>query len=178
MRSLGIAGLIVSSLLLTLGCSGATALNPTGPSPAPADMRPAAAGPPAAPAPGVPTTPPNSQTVTGVVGGPVSSPQSCYFGRPCELYPFTLTEDGGVEVTLTWEGHERALMIQLYRAPNFLVHEDLAPRGSAPRITFRRTDLQAMDYELRVVNIDNAGAAVPFTLTFTKVGPAAVSAGL
>jgi hypothetical protein len=50
------------------------------------------------------------------------------------------------------------------------VHEDLAPRGSAPRITFRRTDLEASDYELRVVNIDNTRAgAIPFTLTFTKV---------
>jgi hypothetical protein len=142
-------------------------LNPTGPSIAPADAAGISA---ASPAPGLPTTPPNSQTVTGAIGGSVSGPQRCYFGRPCEVYPFTLTEDGGVEVTLTWEGHERALMIQLYRAPNFLVHEDLAPRGSASRITFRRTDLQAMDYELRVVNIDNTGGgAIPFTLTFTKV---------
>jgi len=172
MRSLGIVGLIVSSLLLTIGCSGATALNPTGPSLSPADSRPAAAAvPTASPAPGVPTPPSNSQTVSGVVGGPVSGPRTCYFGRPCEVYSFTLAEDGGVDVTLTWEGHERALMIQLYRAGNFLVHEDLAPRGSAPRITFRRTDLQATDYQLRVVNIDNAGAAIPFTLTFTKVGP-------
>jgi hypothetical protein len=85
------------------------------------------------------------------------------------VYPFTLTQDGGVDVTLTWQGNERALMIQLYRAGAGLVHEDLAPRGSEPRISFRRTDLEAMDYELRVVNIDNAGTTIPFTLTFTRL---------
>jgi hypothetical protein len=104
--------------------------------------------------------------ITGVVGVGASGAQSCYFGRPCEIYGFTLAQDGGVDVTLTWEGHERALMIQLYRAGAGVVHEDLAPRGSAPRISFRRTDLKATDYEFRVVNMDNAGTMIPFTLSF------------
>jgi hypothetical protein len=70
-------------------------------------------------------------------------------------------------VTVEWQGGARDLMIQLYRADIGIVHEDLAPRGSAPRITFRRPDLAAMDYQLRVVSMQK-DAAVPFTLTYTR----------
>jgi hypothetical protein len=77
-----------------------------------------------------------------------------------------MLHDGAVEVTLAWEGGERAMLIQLYRAGAGLVHEDVAPRGGAPRITFRRVDITAMDYELRVVNME-PGTSRPFTLTVT-----------
>ena len=36
----------------------------------------------------------------------------------------------------------------------------------APTITFRRTDIPAMDYELRVVNMEPA-VTHPFTMTLT-----------
>jgi hypothetical protein len=45
------------------------------------------------------------------------------------------------------------------------VHEDVAPRDGAPTITFRRT-LPALDYELRVVNMEPA-VTHPFTMTLT-----------
>ena len=48
-----------------------------------------------------------------------------------------------------------------------LVHEDLARRGAPPRISFRRTDLDARDYELRVVNYDGVNT-IPFTLTLKQ----------
>ena len=72
----------------------------------------------------------------------------------------------GANVVVAWEGGSRDLMIQLYRADLGLVHEDLAPRTGASRITFRRPDLGAMDYELRVVSLQPA-TAIPFTLNFS-----------
>jgi hypothetical protein len=77
-----------------------------------------------------------------------------------------MDRNGAVEVTLTWEGGERAMLIQLYRAGAGLVHEDLAPRGGPPTIAFRRTDITAADYELRVVNMEPATTHA-FNLTLT-----------
>jgi hypothetical protein len=92
----------------------------------------------------------------------------CYVERyACNVYGFAMRHDGAVEVTLTWEGGERALLIQLYEAGSRLVHEDLARRGAPPRISFRRTDLDARAYELRVVNYDGVNT-IPFTLTLQK----------
>jgi hypothetical protein len=73
--------------------------------------------------------------------------------------------DGAAEVTLSWQGGARAMLIQLYLAGAGLVHEDVAPRDGAPTITFRRT-LPALDYELRVVNMEPA-VTHPFTMTLT-----------
>jgi hypothetical protein len=107
------------------------------------------------------------QVINGSVG-PLGSEAPCYVERyACEKYAFTLQRNGAVEVTLTWQGGERAMLIQLYRAGAGLVHEDLAPRGGAPQITFRRTDLPATDYELRVVNMEPT-VAHAFNLTLTR----------
>jgi hypothetical protein len=100
--------------------------------------------------------------------GPLSGAPPCYLERyTCEKYPFTMHANGAVEVTLAWQGGERAMLVQLYRASAGLVHEDLAPRGGPPQITFRRVDITPMDYELRVVNMEPA-ATHPFTLTLTR----------
>ena len=134
--------------------------------PAPAAVPAPAPTPAPTPAPALA---PGQQVITGAVGPATTAPQRCYFDRyACEVYAFPMGQDGGVEVTLAWEGHERGMMIQLYRAGAGLVHEDLAPRGSAPRISFRRTDLTAMDYEFRVVNME-PGNTTPFTLTVTRL---------
>lgn len=77
-----------------------------------------------------------------------------------------MPRNGAVEATLSWEGGARAMLIQLYRAGAGLVHEDLAPRDGAPTITFRRVDIEAMEYELRVVNMEPA-VTHTFTLTLT-----------
>ena len=107
------------------------------------------------------------QIISGVVGSLADGRPPCYVERyPCERYPFTMRQDGAVEATLAWQGGDRAMLIQLYRAGAGLVHEDLAARGGPPQITFRRTDLAATDYELRVVNMDPATAHA-FTLTLT-----------
>jgi hypothetical protein len=118
--------------------------------------------------PAVPTgLTPAQQVMTGTVGPLASYAQPCYLERyACERYGFTMQHDGAVEVTLSWEGGSRAMLIQLYRAGAGLVHEDLAPKDGAPTITFRRTDIAAMAYELRVVNMET-GVAHPFTLTLT-----------
>jgi hypothetical protein len=105
--------------------------------------------------------------ISGVVGPLTADSPPCYLERyACERLRFTMDRNGAVEVKLTWEGSERAMLIQLYRAGAGLVHEDMAPRGGSPTIAFRRTNIAAMDYELRVVNMEPA-ATHAFNLTLT-----------
>ena len=161
---------IILSLLSTVGCSGMTGLMPTGPS---ASLSPSQAvsslaasqtlsslAPPAAQAPA-------PSVIIGTVNPVAAGGARCYLGMySCEVYAFSLASDGGVDVALAWEGGQRDLMIQLYRADLGLVHEDLAPRSGPSRITFRRPDLAPMDYELRVVSLQRE-AAIPFRLEFS-----------
>jgi len=162
--------------LLLAGCGGFTTVSPTAPSaafaaqtsvsPAPSTPTPApthAVG-PEVPAGAVPT----QQVFAGTVGPLAGYAAPCYVGLyACERYRFTLQpQDDAVEVTLSWQGGARAMLIQLYRAGAGLVHEDLAPRDGAPTITFRRVGLEPMEYELRVVNME-PNATHPFTLTLT-----------
>jgi hypothetical protein len=108
-----------------------------------------------------------TQVITGAVGPLANYPGPCYVGLyACERYPFTLQRQGAVDVTLSWQGGPRAMLIQLYRAGAGLVHEDVAPRDGTPTITFRRVGLEAMDYELRVVNWEPE-ATHAFTMTLT-----------
>jgi hypothetical protein len=152
---------IILSLLSTVGCTGMTGLMPTGPSASlSASQNVSLLAPPAtqAPAPNV---------IVGTVNPIAAGGPRCYLGMySCEVYPFSLASGGGVDVTLAWEGGQRDMMIQLYRADLGLVHEDLAPRTGPSRITFRRPDLGAMDYELRVVSLQRE-TAIPFTLEFS-----------
>ena len=148
------------SLLCMVGCGGST-LVPTSPSPTISAPAPATSSPAA-------TDEPTQQVITGSVAPLRSGMTPCYVQRySCNVYGFTMRRDGAVEVRLTWEGGERALLIQLYEKGSRLVHEDLARRGAPPRISFRRTDLDARDYELRVVNYDGINT-IPFTLTLQK----------
>lgn len=148
------------SLLCTVGCGGNT-LIPTSPSPAISAPAPSSSSP-------TPGDEPTQQVINDSVAPLHSGMTPCYVQRySCNIYGFTMRHDGAVEVTLTWEGGERALLIQLYEKGSRLVHEDLARRGAPPRISFRRTDLDARDYELRVVNYDGVNT-IPFTLTLQK----------
>jgi len=170
-RVVAVAGL---SLLLA-GCGGFTTVSPTAPSAAfaaqtsvPTPSTPAPA-PTHAVGPEVPAgTVPSQRVFTGTVGPLAGYAAPCYVGLyACERYRFTLQpQDDAVEVTLSWQGGARAMLIQLYRAGAGLVHEDLAPRDGAPTITFRRVGLEPMEYELRVVNME-PNATHPFTLTLT-----------
>lgn len=148
------------TLLCTVGCGGTT-LIPTTPSPTIASLAPPAAAPPSAAAA-------TEQVITGSVGPLRNGTPPCYLERySCEVYGFSMRQAGAVEVTLTWPGHERAMLIQLYETGSRLVHEDLARRGGPPVISFRRPDLDAGPYELRVVNLE-PGNTIPFTLTLMK----------
>jgi hypothetical protein len=166
--------------LLVSACGGLTGLSTTTPSsvvspsamstqtPAtpPAEIAPAPAH---AIGPEVPSGLVATQRViTGAVGPLANYPGPCYVERyACEKYRFALQNEGGaIEVTLSWNGAPRAMLIQLYRADAGLIHEDLAPRDGSPTIAFRRVSLPAIEYELRVVNME-PGAAHPFTLTLT-----------
>ena len=162
--------------LLLAGCGGMTSLSPTAPSNtlAPQATVAATAQTPAAPAPTHAVGPdvpagltPSTRTISGTVGTLASYPGPCYVGLyACERYRFTLANEGAVEVTLSWQGGPRAMLIQLYRAGAGLVHEDVAPRDGAPSITFRRTGLEPMEYELRVVNWEPETTHA-FTMTLT-----------
>ena len=165
-------GAVALSLLFTAACGGFTTLSPSAPSAITSLSSVTSVSPTPAPTHAVgPDVPPGlvptQQEITGSVGPLTNDVPPCYLERyACEKYRFTMRRDGAVEVTLTWQGGERAMLIQLYRAGAGLVHEDLAPRGSAPQITFRRTDITAMDYELRVVNMEpNTTHAFNLTLT-------------
>lgn len=167
---------VVGISLMLAACGGFTSIAPTSPSPtvsarigdAGSSVQVPTPAPTHAVGPDVPAGLVSTrQVITGAVGPMASYPGPCYVGMyACERYRFTMQHDGAVEVTLSWQGGERAMLIQLYRAGAGLVHEDLAPRGSAPTITFRRTDIAAMEYELRVVNMETA-ASHPFTMTLT-----------
>ena len=162
--------------LLLAGCGGFTTISPTAPSAAFApqtSVSPAPSAPAPAPTHAVgPDVPagavPTQQVFAGTVGPLAWYAAPCYVGLyACERYRFTLQpQDDAVEVTLSWQGGARAMLIQLYRAGAGLVHEDLAPRDGAPTITFRRVGLEPMEYELRVVNME-PNATHPFTLTLT-----------
>ena len=164
---------IIASTLFTVSCGGFTSVAPTVPSATPASSV-SSASPALTPAPVHSIGPDvpgglssNQQVFSGSVGPLISDAAPCYLERySCERYNFTMDRNGAVEVTLTWEGGERAMLIQLYRAGAGLVHEDLAPRGGAPTISFRRTDITAADYELRVVNMEPATTHA-FNLTLT-----------
>jgi hypothetical protein len=167
---------VAFALLWSAGCGGFTSVSPTSPS----AVASVSTGASALPSPTVSTLPTHAvgpdvpagltssqQNISGTVGPLSAYPQPCYEERyACEKYQFTMARDGAVEVTLAWQGGSRAMLIQLYRAGAGLVHEDLAPKDGAPTITFRRTDITAMDYELRVVNMEPS-VPHPFTLTLT-----------
>jgi len=166
---------VVALSLLATACGGLTTLSPTAPSSmlstAPASPQTSVVPAPAparAIGPDVPSSLVSSQQVIdGAVGPLANYPAPCYVERyACEKYRFALQKEGAVEVTLSWQGDARAMLIQLYRAGAGLIHEDLAPRDGSPTIAFRRVSLPAIEYELRVVNMETA-VAHPFTLTLT-----------
>ena len=171
-------GAVAIGLSLSLaGCGGFTNVSPTAPSATLTTQTsvPSVPSVPSTPAPTHAVGPdvpaglaPSERVITGTVGPLMSYPGACYVGLyACERYRFTLQpQDGAVEVTLSWQGGSRAMLIQLYRAGAGLVHEDLAPRDGAPTITFRRVGLEPMEYELRVVNMET-NVTHPFTLTLT-----------
>jgi hypothetical protein len=170
------SGLVVVALsLLLTGCGGLTTLSPTAPSSmlstAAASSQPSVIPAPApthAIGPEVPSgLVPAEQVIAGAVGPLANYSGPCYVERyACEKYRFSLQREGAVEVTLSWQGGARAMLIQLYRAGAGLIHEDLAPRDGSPTIAFRRVSLPAIEYELRVVNME-PNVAHPFTLTLT-----------
>ena len=108
---------------------------------------------------------PAAQTITGVVRSISSGASPCWADRyPCQVYDFTLPQTGAIEVTLTWDGQPRALMVQLYWAGEGLAHEDVAPRTGPSRISFRRPLMEAASYRLRVVSLEPENT-IPFSLT-------------
>jgi hypothetical protein len=168
--------IIAGLSLLLAGCGGMTSLSPTAPSNTLAPqstvttppLTTVAPAPTHAVGPDVPAgLTPATRTISGSVGPLATYPGPCYVGLyACERYRFTLQSDGAVEVTLAWQGGPRAMLIQLYRAGAGLVHEDVAPRDGAPTISFRRTGLEPMEYELRVVNWE-PDTTHAFTMTLT-----------
>lgn len=167
-------GVVLALSLLVTGCGGLTSVPPTSPSAFAAVQPSATAMTVTTPAPAHtigPDVPAGlasaTQVISAAVGPLASYGGPCYVGLyACERYRFTLQRQGAVEVTLSWQGSPRGMLIQLYRADAGLVHEDVAPRDGAPAISFRRVGLEPMDYELRVINWEPQSTH-PFTLTYT-----------
>ena len=152
------------SLFFITSCGGDLTTLPTSPSvtlaPAVATGMPTGAPVPAAPVP-------SGRLITGTVGPFLAGTPPCFADRyACEVYDFTLPAEGSIEVTVTWDGAPRAMMVQLYWAGEGLAHEDVAPRNGPSRISFRRPLMEAANYRLRVVSLE-PGSAIPFSLTLT-----------
>jgi hypothetical protein len=82
---------------------------------------------------------------------------------PCEVFDFTLSHEGPIEVTLSWQGNARALFVQLYWQGQWLAHEDVAPREGPSEISFLRPRMEANEYQLRIVSREPT-VAIPFRL--------------
>lgn len=156
---------VALALLVATSCGGVTTALPTTPSVTPDRSSAPAAG-PAAPAPPEGGAS-GSRVITGTVGSVLDGAPPCWADRyPCEVYDFSTTREGPIEVTLTWDGAPRELLVQLYWAGEGLAHEDVAPRNGPPRIWFLRPRMEAANYRLRVVSLA-PDRAIPFTLTVT-----------
>jgi hypothetical protein len=152
------------ALLAATSCGGVTTAMPTAPS-STSDRTPAPAALPALPAPT--HAAPGSLVMKGTVGSVFEGAPPCWADRyPCEVYDFSKTREGPIEVTLAWDGAPRELMVQLYWAGEGLAHEDVAPRNGPSRIWFLRPRMEAANYRLRVVSLV-PDRAIPFTLTVT-----------
>lgn len=177
MNRFGIAA-VALSLVINASCSGRPTLEPTGRSsalvPAPSPVQAPSVVPTAsvvravsvtaAPAASLPVSVPTS----GTVGPLLDGAPPCFADRyPCEIYDFSLVREGPIEVTMTWEGAPRAMLVQLYWAGEGLAHEDVAPRNGPSRIWFRRPLMEAANYRLRVVSLEPE-STIPFTLTLTR----------
>ena len=155
----------LSLLVLTSYC-GMSTLSQTGPTSTGA--RPVAPTAPfAVPVPAATGSQPAPRVITGAVGPLVEGSPPCFADRyPCEVFDLSLPRPGPIEVSLTWEGAPRALLVQLYWAGEGLAHEDVAPREGPSRIWFHRPMMEAAAYKVRVVSLEPANR-IPFTLTLT-----------
>ncbi|HEY5617566.1 MAG TPA: hypothetical protein VIK60_06440 [Vicinamibacterales bacterium] len=147
------------SLALATSCGGMTDLTPTA----------ASERPPASPfsLTDAPVSSPHGRELEGTIGPFDAGTLPCFANLfPCETLDFTLPHEGPIEVTLTWEGHARALFVQLYWEGRWLAHEDVAPRGGPSQISFLRPKMEANDYQLRIVTREPA-LAIPFRLVLS-----------
>ena len=112
---------LVPAIAAAVSCGGISAPLPAAPSTV---VPPATAS-----APGTPTVATASMPIVGAVHPVRHYPAPCWADRyACELFDFTTTREGPIEVTLTWNGAPHALRVQLYWAGEGLAHEDIAPR--------------------------------------------------
>ena len=127
---------------------------PTAASPIPLD--------PASPAPRSSTV--VARHVEGMIGPFAPDVPTCFANLfPCEVVDFVLPQHGAIGVTLSWQGDARALFVQLYWEGRWLAHEDVAPAGGPPMIAFRRPNMEANRYQLRIVT-RRPDAAIPYRL--------------
>lgn len=149
----------VPLLLLIGACAGrtATSSSPTAPSYTPAtSVRTAAL-----------SDVPRSLLIKGTIEPLLGETSPCFADRyNCKAYDFSLSNEGPIEVMVTWEGPPRALLVQLHWAGEGLAHEDVAPREGPSRIWFRRPLMEAANYRLRVVSLEPE-STIPFTLMVT-----------
>jgi hypothetical protein len=110
---------------------------------------------------------PRSLSIQGTVAPLLDEEAACFANRyNCEAYDFSLSQEGAIEVTVTWDGPPRALLVQLHWAGEGLAHEDVAPQTGPSRIWFRRPLMEAAHYRLQVVSLEPE-RAIPFTLTLS-----------
>ena len=147
---------LIAAAITVTSCGAITPTSPSSPSSSLAF--------PTASAPGAPSGA-RALPISGAVLPLNQYPGACWADRyACEVFDFSTSREGPIEVTLTWDGAPRALRVQLYWVGGTLAHEDIAPAGGPSRISFMRPRMEAADYKLRVVSLEPDNA-IPFTLT-------------
>jgi hypothetical protein len=147
-------GITAVLLVFAVSCSGMTELQPTA----------ASALPPGPTAAAAPVVSHPGREIQGVLGPFDAGAQTCFADLfPCQTFDFSLSQEGPIEVTLTWQGNARALFVQLYWQGRWLAHEDVAPREGPSQISFIRPRMEATDYQIRIVTRE-PGQAIPFRL--------------
>ena len=163
-RVVNSVGVVLAGLTLVLNasCGGPPTLVPTTGRPSVPALAASVTVSPTPPAPRL-----VSHLITGTAGPLGEGAPPCFADRyPCEVYDFSLPQEGSIDVAVTWEGPPRAMLVQLYWAGAGLAHEDVAPLTGPSRIHFHRPRMEAANYRLRVVNLEPT-STIPFTLTLT-----------
>jgi hypothetical protein len=150
---------LTAAAIAAASCGAITPLSPTAPS--------ATLALPAAAPPGAAGATTGSLPITGAVLPVSQYAAPCWADRyACEVFDFSTSREGPIEVTLAWNAPPRALRVQLYWLGGTLAHEDIARDGGPSQISFVRPKMEAADYRLRVVSLEPE-SSIPFTLTIT-----------
>ena len=111
--------LLAVGFLAALPACGGGSTAPTTSAPPPTQVP--APTPTPAPAPSPTTIVDNLTGSLSAGDAPCSSPGSIHDAKPCQRYPFTVTNNGAMQATLTWSNRDNDLDLELWRGSTRLI---------------------------------------------------------